>query len=390
MKKLILVTFLLIALLLVGIGVFVYLPTIVRGLDFSPSSFTTVDLAPYSDSGEPGSYPRPIQSAEVMIPDDATSYIIIVPERDYDREWNSPGNQTRPGLRLARQLIDRGAAVVRYSPPGSEDEKVDLVEPSESARALDSVLQSFVRAMERQSIPDLPVGVLAVGEGCIVSLIALHSSESLTYIRPERLFLTGCAYTDTLLTSWVSGVFYNMELSGADSSIVDRAFKIWEARRSDIEAGKIPEMDEEAWEERLEDLKKQNVPADLMAFEKTIGHLYRPENRSWTRSAAHLSFVDLLNDVRALRPEMEIFHVMGEYDEEIHPSDRQAQENFVRNSNLKNYDFILLEATDHGLIVRSGPPASPVENMMRRRDPFAEFNQGFLDRLANPKSDSEQ
>ena len=79
---------------------------------------------------------------------------------------------------------------------------------------------------------------------------------------------------------------------------------------------------------------------------------------------------------------MKIIHLLGQYEEEIHPVDRDNQENLVRSGPISNYQFVYLERTDHGFVVRDSPPASPVENMMRRRDPFAEFSPTLLDLIA--------
>lgn len=382
MKKLILITFLLVSALLVGIGVFVYLPIIIQGLDFSSRDFRKIALKNFAKRDRDSLW---IQTAELMIPEDPSGYVLILPERDHDRNWNSPGNQTRPGLRFARRLIDGNAAVLRYSPPGSANETIDLVAPEKSAAAFLSVIQAFQQARQQESLPDLPVTVLAMGEGCIISVLALQDTESLKAVRVERLILTSCAYPDTLLSGWAGRVFYNMELSGVSEENMGKATKIWQGHKEKIERGEIPELDESAWEERLEELKEAGLAPDLQALEKTISHLYRPGNRDWTRAAASLDFMPLLQSLREVRTEMQLIHVLGQYDEEIHPSDRRKQENLVRSSILSDYSFVDLERTDHGMVLRDEPPASPVENMMRRRDPFAEFNPAFLKLVAGER-----
>ncbi|MBU42454.1 MAG: hypothetical protein CMN76_04485 [Spirochaetaceae bacterium] len=378
MKKVILITFLLISLLLAGIGTFVYLPTIIQGLDFSSADFRKISLVDHAERDKETLW---IQTAELMVPEDAKGYVLIVPDRDYDRDWNSPGNQTRPGLRFARRLVERNMAVIRYSPPGSADETIDLVDPDKSTEALLAVIQAFENWQKSASQPDLPVTVLTIGEGCIVAVTALQRTETLKWT-VDRLMLGGCAYSSTLLSGWAGRVFYNMELSGASEETMNRAQEIWKSHKKEIESGAIPELDEEAWEERLEELRKAGLSADLQAFEKTLSHLYKPENRSWTRRAAHLEFLPLLESLRQARPDMKIIHLLGQYDEEIHPVDRDNQENLVRSGPISNYQFVYLERTDHGFVVRDSPPASPVENMMRRRDPFAEFSPTLLDLIA--------
>ncbi|MCB1137648.1 MAG: hypothetical protein KDK23_02790 [Leptospiraceae bacterium] len=382
MKKLILITFILIGLLLVGIGTFIYLPTIVQGLDFSDRDFRKVALKEFISRDQDSLW---METAEVMLPENPDGYVLIVPDRDYDRDWNSPGNQTRPGLRFARRLIERNMAVIRYSPPGSVNEEIDLVDPARSMQALLDVAEAFYTARQQAALPDAPITVLAVGEGCMISALALQDTLTLRILKPGRLILASCAYPDTLLNGWAGRIFYNMELSGVSQENMDTASLIWQKHRSSIERGEIPEIDEDAWEDRLEKLKEANLASDLLALEKTLSHLYRPSNRDWTRAAAQLEFEPILEGLRQARPDMEMIHVLGEYDEEIHPEDRKKQENMVRSSSIPNYRFLLLEKGDHGFVVRDEPPASPVENMMRRRDPFAEFSPGLLDLLAPQK-----
>lgn len=383
MKRIILITFLLIGLLLIGIGTFVYLPTIIQGLDFSSAEFRRFNLSDHADKNATDTH---ITSAEVMLPQETRGYILIVPDRDYDRDWNSPGNQTRPGLRFARRLVERNIAVIRYSPPGSGDESIDLTDPERSVQALMDVLVLLKRFRESENLPEAPTSVLAVGEGCLVSVMALQKTESLRIFEPERLILANCAYTGTALTEWAGRVFYNMDLTGAPTEIQEKAAKIWNEHRQNIESGKIPEMDEDAWEDRLEELKEAGLSSDLLALEKTVSHLYRPSNRKWTQKAAQLEFAPLLQSLHVVRPGLDLIQVLGEYDEEVHPEDRTDQENTVRSSDISNYRFVSLEKTDHGFILRDSPPGSPVENMMRRRDPFAEFNPEFLKLLAGPES----
>ena len=373
MKKLILITFILISLLLIGLGVFVYLPTIMQGLDFSGADFRRYQL---SDSQS--NQPIWNRTAELMLPEETRAYLLIVPDRDYDRDWNSPGNQTRPGLRFARRLVERNMAVVRYSPPGSGDESIDLSDPELSMRAFLDVLGQFKQTVEQEGLPEAPVTILAVGEGCLITVMALQEPEAFRTIQPDRLLLANCAYRSTPLKEWAGRVFYNMELSGASAEVMEKGEEIWKHHSERIEAGEIPEMDEEAWEDRLEDLKEQKLHSDLLALEKTISHLYRPSNRAWTRSAAHIDFRASLQPLIEARPNLEIIHILSQYDEEIHPEDAKDQENFVRNSDFSNYSLITLENSDHGFVLRDSPPASPVENMMRRRDPFAEFSPSLL------------
>ncbi len=382
MKKLILITFLLVGLLLAGLGVFVYLPTIIQGLDFSGADFRRYQLA----EEKSGDAPSWIKTAELMLPEDTRGYIIIVPDRDYDKDWNSPGNQTRPGLRFARRLVESNLAVVRYSPPGSGDESIDLTDPEKSVRAFLDVVQALQSTMEKEDLPRAPISILSVGEGCLVSVISLQEPEAFRTVQPDRLILANCAYSGTPLKEWAGRVFYNMELTGASDEIMEDAGRTWKRHREKIEAGEIPEMDEEAWEERLEDLKKQKLHSDILALEKTISHLYRPSNRDWTRAAAHIDFPASLRSLIESRPGLDIIHVLSEYDEEIHPEDARDQENFVRSSDFSNYSLKVLERTDHGFVLRDSPPASPVENMMRRRDPFVEFSPELMRILAGEEN----
>ncbi|HBS03922.1 MAG TPA: hypothetical protein DEA96_03080 [Leptospiraceae bacterium] len=382
MKKLILITFLLIGLLLAGLGVFVYLPTIIQGLDFSGADFRRYQLA----EEKHGDGPSWIQTAELMLPEETRGYIIVVPDRDYDKDWNSPGNQTRPGLRFARRLVENNLAVVRYSPPGSGDESIDLTDPEKSVRAFLDVVQALQSTMEKEDLPRAPISILSVGEGCLVSVMALQEPEAFRTVQPDRLILANCAYSGTPLKEWAGRVFYNMELTGASSDMLEESGRTWKRHREKIEAGEIPEMDEEAWEERLENLKEQKLHSDILALEKTISHLYRPSNRDWTRAAAHIDFPASLRSLIESRPGLDIIHVLSEYDEEIHPEDARDQENFVRSSDFSNYSLKVLERTDHGFVLRDSPPASPVENMMRRRDPFVEFSPELMRILAGEEN----
>lgn len=390
MRKLIVITFLLLGLLFGGIGVFFYLPTIVEGWNFGSADFRTIHLKRFDPSEEAVW----MQSAEVLLPEKVERYVLIVPDRNTDRDWNSPGNEARTGLRFARKLVESNIGVIRYSPPGSGNDQINLTDPGLSRIALERVLRAFQAAKDTEAvensdevsgadrIPDAPLSVLSVGEGCIISLAALQQPEVMRISNIDSLYLAGCAYPETLLDGWIGRVYYNMELTGVSADLMDRAAQIWSERKKEIDEGSLKPMDKDAWEKRLEKLKEQGMPADLLAFEKTLSYLSRPDNIVWTRAAAHIRFQDLLTQLRESRPELRIVHVMGEYDEEIRPADREAMENYVRTSGIDNYEFRTLERMDHSFCIRESPPASPVENMMRRRDPFVDFSPEILKLLA--------
>ena len=96
MRKLIVITFLLLGVLFGGIGVFFYLPTIVEGWNFGSADFRTIHLKRFDPSEEAVW----MQSAELLLPEKVDRYVLIVPDRNTDRDWNSPGMKLAPGYDL--------------------------------------------------------------------------------------------------------------------------------------------------------------------------------------------------------------------------------------------------------------------------------------------------
>jgi hypothetical protein len=360
MQKFILYSLILIAGLLLGIGLFRYYPYIASYVSFN-DRFKTVSM----EAGTAG-------RLELSRTEKPRAVFLFVPDRRMDRRWNTLHLETRLGLKLGQILNERSVDTAVFDrrdaglPP---DHYVDPELIAEQIRDAFVALRAYTESQEAYREENSSINILAHGDGCLATLFAVDAYG----IEPDKIIFTGCAFDGTLLETYGEMIQNAMRLTGVEERIMAQAKKEWEDWLGQKEYDVITE---EQWLEQQKAMLKAGVNQDLVAFRRTRSVFQRPHNREWLMRAKDLSYVDLVESVLK-KSRVVIEHFASQYDEELPPD--LIERNARRAKTFgPRYTFAVLPQTDHFLFEKDSPPASPVENMMSRSNPFKSLSPAFL------------
>lgn len=359
MQRMILYSLILVSGLALGIGLLRYYPYLASIISFD-DRFTTVNL----EAGTAGK----VELSRTRKP---RAIFLLVPDRRMDRRWNTSHLETRLGLKLGRILNERSVDVAVFDrkdaglPP---DHYTDPIVIAGQVRDAFTALQAY-RESQASTYEKSPLIILAHGDGCLTSLLAVREYG----IEPEKLMLFGCAYDGTLLETYGDMIFNAMQLTQVDQQVLTAAHKEWKdwLKQTDYE-----ELTEEEWIEKQQAMLKEGINHDLVAFRRTKSVFQRPHNREWLLRAKQLSYTETVNAVLK-NTRVIIEHFASQYDEEL-PADLIDRNASQAGAFGPRYSFSVLPQTDHFLFEKDSPPASPVENMMSRSNPFKGLSPAFL------------
>jgi hypothetical protein len=360
MQRTILYSLILVSGLLLGIGLFRYYPYVASFVSFD-DRFKSVSL----EAGKAG-------KIELSRTEQPRALFLFVPDRRMDRRWNTTHLETRVGLKLGQILNERSVDTAVFDrkdaglPP---DHYVDPQTIAEQIRDAFVALQAYRDSQKIYEKEKSPITILAHGDGCLATLLAVDAYG----IEPEKIMLFGCAYDGTLLESYGEMITNAMHLTGVDEKVMTTVKKEWADWLNQKE---YEELTEEQWLELQKAMLKEKVNQDLVAFRRTRSVFQRPHNREWLLRAKRLSYVELVESVLK-KSRVVIEHFASQYDEELPPD--LIERNAVRAKTFgPRYTFAVLSQTDHFLFEKDSPPASPVENMMSRSNPFKSLSPAFL------------
>lgn len=358
MKKTVFITSSGILIAMVAFALFRYIPTI-RGL-LPGAGGVQIETVKAGEFG----------TVEIHLTKDHRALVLLVPDRRMSRQWNTPNLESQVGLRLSRILNERGVDTAAY-------DRLDagfLPERFEDPAAIrDQVISAFNALKEfrdaHESMERAPIHIIAHGDGCLAALDAISTHR----LDVDRLLLFGCAYDGTLLSTYGDVILNTMRLNGVAAPQIEAGRKEW----NDWAARKEHEVITEGeWIKRQKKMLEDGVNADTVALRKTLAIFQRPENQAWLKAAGRLSFRELVESTLK-RTKVTIEQYPSAFDEEVPESlvekNRQASASFG-----PRFIFRVLPRTDHFLFERAKPPASPVENMMSRSNPFKDFSPAFL------------
>lgn len=361
MQKPILYTMILTAGLLIGIAALRYYPKIssIGSTLWFSNDIETISL----EAGKAGSIELRLTAATKAI-------YLIVADRRMDRQWNNSHLETRVGLKLGQILNQQSISTAVFDRADS-NLAPDAYLPTSSiaAQVRDAFIAIKAYTEAKPSLTRLPVIIFAHGDGCISSLFAIEEFS----IEPDQLLLFGCAYDQSLLETYGDMIFNTMRLSSVDDEQMNQARIEWNEWLS---KSKYEEITEEDWLKQQKEMLKQQVHPDLVAFRKTISVFQRPNNINFLIESKLLLFPILVESVLK-KTRVLIEQYPSEFDEEI--SAELIKRNQIQSEAFgPRYQFKILAHTDHYLFEKDSPPASPIENMMSRSNPFKSLSPALL------------
>jgi len=360
MQRTILYSLILIAGLLLGIGLLRYYPYVASMVSFD-RRFTIISLEG-STAGK----------LELSRTENPKSIFLLVADRRMDRRWNTTHLETRLGLKISQILNERSidSAVFDRKDAGlPPDHYLPTTEIAEQIRDAFIALQAYRESQQIYRQNQVTVNILAHGDGCLATLTAIAKFQ----IEPTRMILLGCAYDGSLLETYGETIRNTMQLTKVKETILTQSQSEWHDWLNQPE---YEELTEDQWLEKQKVMLKEGIDQDLVAFRRTVSVFQRPHNRKWLIESKQLSYIDLVNQVLKSSRVL-IDHYPSEFDEEL-PTDLITR-NSVRAATFgPRYTFKVLPRTDHFLFEKDTPPASPVENMMSRGNPFKSLSSAFL------------
>lgn len=352
--------------------------TVILGTILLPAVLLGLFIAiPYLREWKGISYPHTFHSSQttlygedgttlptvLTIPDGKkpTQFILMVPDRNLDRDWNSRGSQFMTGREISDAFAGNGIATVRFDARDSGESVLSGKDyPNLDNGSSDlKVIYDWASGKLEGATP----AIIAHGDGCATALNTVNRY----HLKPERIVLLGCAYRGTLLESWGERLLHNMSRSGVDQSIIQKA----RVELDDWLAGKpIPGKDD------------GEVQADLEAFRKALHFMESEKMASFTRQARTIRFNDLLDE--ALQAGIPVVQLVGENDDEIPPdlTDATLKHNAALEQSVKNeYTFEIIPATNHFFKSQRSRSESIFAMVLHRMNPFSSVDERFLKKL---------
>ena len=352
-----------------------------------PVSFLERDFRYYSDDGRgiDGTLAIPTQGTsgggDARTPFGAGgSYVVLVPDRGLDRDWNSNGVYFRTGQRLARYWASRGVAVVRFDSRGTGGEAGPRRHFSLLSQAED--LAAVIRGVENTSgknpsaapaprVTGRGAVVVAHGEGCLTALIGVRARM----FHPRALFLVGCGFVGTYLEAWGRLILANMRAAGAGALAVEAA----EARMVRflrepilVEKAPLPPAPGRAPEGKRASGAEKNP--DLAGFERALEFLRSPASVAWTREAARLSFVSELR--AALGQGISVTLCFPQFDDELEPGTAGTLR--VALGPRPGLAARVLPSANHFVKTQHGAVAGSLGRALARVTPFSHLSPELL------------
>ncbi|MBW7857358.1 MAG: hypothetical protein H3C43_03430, partial [Leptonema sp. (in: Bacteria)] len=306
-------------------------------------------------------------SVELRLTAKAKAIYLIVADRRMNRQWNNTHLETRVGLKLGQILNQQSIGTAVFDRADSNLAPDSYLPTSSIAGQVRDAFIAVKAYTEARS--QLPIIIFAHGDGCISSLLAIEEFS----IEPEQLLLFGCAYDHSLLETYGDMIFNTMRLSSVDDEQMNQARTEWNEWLS---KPKYEEITEDDWLIKQKEMLKQQVHPDLVAFRKTISVFQRPNNINFLIESKRLLFPNLVESALK-KSRVLIEQYPSEFDEEI--SAELIKRNQIQSEAFgPRYRFKILFHTDHYLFEKDSPPASPIENMMSRSNPFKSLSPALL------------
>lgn len=358
MKKTVFITTSAILAAMIGFALYRYVPTI-RGL-LPGARGVQIETVKAGDAG----------TVEIHLTKEHRALVLLVPDRRMSRQWNTPNLESQVGLRLSRILNERGVDTAVYDRMDAGFLPERFADPAQIEAQVADAFSAVQKYHDSQpSMAGAPIHVIAHGDGCLAALSAISAHR----LEVDRLLLFGCAYDSTLLQAYGELILNTMRLNGVSDRHREEGRKEWKEWASRKEHEVIPEAE---WIKRQKKMLEEGVNADTVALRKTLAIFQRPENQAWLKAAAHTSYRELVEGTLK-RTKVTIEQYPSAFDEEVPESLVEANRQTAASFGPR-FIFRVLPQTDHFLFERTSPPASPVENMMSRSNPFKDFSPAFL------------
>lgn len=301
-----------------------------------------------------------------FFPSSGDRAVFLVSDIRTDRYWNTHYHQTNTGLYITRLLLEKNYSVYLYDRLDANYDANFFEAPSR----LQAQLVRIWQALEKESSSaESKKILLAHGDGCLVSLLALQEINIF-----EKLYLMNCGFPGSLLDYYIHVILHTMEISGVDEEIKREAKQIiaeWKEKKE------FETITREEWMKKQKEMVERKVHPDIIALKKTLARFQFPENLEFLKEAGTVYFTELLEKV--LKTDQEIIHILSTKDEE-YPGEfiKYFQEYFRER---KHYRLYIFENSDHFLFRLEKKLLSPAEIAIHRNNPFKEISGEFLDFL---------
>lgn len=342
-----------------------------------PHSFAERDFRVYAPDG------RAVEGSHVQTTyANPSSVVILVPGRGLDRDWNSAGVYFRSGERLARLLGSRGVPSYRFDPRGTGKESGKRRHFSLLAQAED--LAAVVAHIKKsKSEANLPLRILAHGEGCVVSLMAVTRLG----VRPAQLVLVGCGFPGSYLEFWGQQILANMRRANPEPRVLAageaRMEKFVRHPQNSFSGHSGNDGSKSTPEEKgrtPQGRKAQGPPSDhnLAALERALDFLRSEESKQWTLEAHGFSFPEQAR--AALRAGVALTLCQAEFDSEHKAASTQALSAQLQSH--ASFAKCLLPSSNHFLKEHAAPAGGDLQEVLGRASPFAPISVELVNRLS--------